>query len=259
MPINPEEILGLAQTVVGGVQAIAGAGRSQRLRQQRRAYQTPEEINQILQLTENLSQQGYDPATLQYLTDQTDRSYNKALGVAERLGADPNVLAGLFDQKVNDVMRIGAENHERNMANIGKYLGALDTVAANKAAEQKSQQDIIKDELQAAGANQQAGFQNIIGGINTGLAGYNYEGIKKLFTTNQTIPQLPGFSTPAYSSILPDITLPTATSPTGTLPANAATAAAGVYGGANAAGDAFLNAILNAKRGMGYAAAGLFP
>jgi hypothetical protein len=49
----------------------------------------------------------------------------------------------------------------------------LDMVAQNKAAEQGSQQNIVKDQLQAAAADGAAANATINGGINTVLAGYS--------------------------------------------------------------------------------------
>ena len=63
-------------------------------------------------------------------------------------------------------MKIGAENHALNMENFGRYLSAVDVVAQNKAAEQKSKQDMIKDDLQSANAEKQAGIQNITNAAN---------------------------------------------------------------------------------------------
>lgn len=159
--VNP---LGLAlaggQAALGVIQTISANAKINRLLGQRRAYQTPEEIYKILQATQQ-AMGGYDSTTLNFLTNQTDRAFDQATGAAVRLGGNPNDLSALFDRKIQSVMKIGADNHAINMEQFGKYLSALDTVAANKAAEQKSQQDIIKDKIQAASADKAAGIQNI--------------------------------------------------------------------------------------------------
>lgn len=183
LPVDPVSgALAAGQTVLGAIQAISGSNRAKNLLQQRRAYQTPEELFKALNLTSNLASQGYDPFTLSYLTNQTDQAFNSTLGASVRLGANPNDLSQLFNQKVNQVMKIGADNHALNMENVGKYLGALDQVASSKAAEQKSQQDIIKDELQAANEEKQSGLQNIFGGANTALSSYTNQKAMNLFT-----------------------------------------------------------------------------
>lgn len=163
-------VIGGAQAVLGGIQTISGNAAKKKALAQRKPYQTPQEITDILNLTESNAQQGYDPNTLAYLTNQTDRAFSGALGTAELLGANPNDLSGIFDQKIQGLMKIGAENHQSNMENLSKYLGALDSVASNKAAEQKSKQDIVKDYLQAAGQEVQTGTANISGGINTAFS-----------------------------------------------------------------------------------------
>lgn len=202
--MDPELLLALAQGVLGGVQTITGGAKAKRLLAQRKAYVTPEEYNKQLQLTESMAGGGYDPFTLNYLTNQTDRAYNKSVGVAERLGANPNDLAGLFDSKVNDIMKIGAENHALNMNNVGKYLTALDTIGQNKAAEWKSQQDLIKDQQQAASAQQQAGLQNIIGGVDTGIAIDSANKLKKLYTVPQTVTTATGSTSNSPYTIKPN-------------------------------------------------------
>lgn len=179
-------ILGAAQTGLGIIQDINAQKDIKNLKKQRKAYQTPEEIFKVLQATENRAQQGFDAQTLDYLTNQTDRAFDSVLGTATRLGADPNDLSAAFDQKMQGIMKIGAQNQALNMETFNRYLGAMDTVAANKAAEQKSQQDLIRDDLQAASGNKAAGLQNIAGGINTYIAGQASADMKQLFKDNKT-------------------------------------------------------------------------
>lgn len=246
VPVDPvSAALTAGQAILGTTQAIIGSERSKRLLQQRRAYQTPEEYYKILQQTMSTAGQGYDPFTLSYLTGKTDQAFSSTLGTAERLGANPNDLSGIFDAKVNSIMKIGAENHALNMENIGKYINALDLIGQNKAAEQKSQQDLIKDQQQAAAADKQAGLQNIFGAANTFLAGYATDKANQLFAPkNGTVTQPGG---PSYSAVSAtgDINVPTAANPSG-----AVTSTAGVNAGAQSAAQAAANAIAGA-RGIG--------
>lgn len=154
------------QSVLGIIQMISGDARMKKLSQRRTAYQTPDEIFDILQATQNRAQQGYDPVTLNYLTNQADRTFDQASGAMLRLGGDPNELSALLDQTMQARMKIGAENHALNMENFSKYLSAVNTVAENKAAEWKSREDIIKDQMQSAGADKQAGLQNVVSAAN---------------------------------------------------------------------------------------------
>lgn len=177
--------VGGLQTILGTVQTIVGSERAKRLQQMLRPYETPDEVFQILNATKNLASQGYDPATLAYLTNQTDNAFASSAGLAKRLGADANTLSNLFNDKIQATMRIGAENHALNMENFSKYLSALSTVSENKAAEQKSKNDIIKDKIQAAVADKQAGLQNISGGFNTALSTISASKSNKLFTAGK--------------------------------------------------------------------------
>lgn len=159
-----------AQAASGIIQMISGDAKMKRALAERKAYVTPDEYFKIFQATQSNAQQGFDPTTLNYLTNQTDRAFDQATGAATRLGANPNDLSALFDQKLQTMMKIGAENHQLNMENFSKYLGALDVLGQNKAAEWKSQQDIVKDKIQAAAAEKQAGLQNVGSAANAAIS-----------------------------------------------------------------------------------------
>lgn len=173
--------LGVLQTGIGIFQGNAAKKRADDIRKRRVAYQTPEEIYKMMQMTQNRVQNGFDPATLNYLTNQTDRAFSSALGSATRLGADPNDLSAIFDQKMQSIMKVGAENAARNFENFKMYYGAMETLAANKAAEQKSKDDLLKDDLQSAAAERQDAAKNVQSGINFGVSALSYEMSKKLY------------------------------------------------------------------------------
>lgn len=151
--------LGIAQTVMGSIQ-------QKKWLKQLKAFQTPDEVGKALNLTQSMAQNGYDAFTLNYLNSGVDRAAESSLGAATRLGADPNQLSDILDQRMQGLYKIGAENHNLNMANVNKYLGALEVVAKNKEAEWASQQDIVKQNLQAAAAKLKDGMGNIGGAAN---------------------------------------------------------------------------------------------
>lgn len=158
--------LAAGQSALGLIQTINASNKLKKLSARRTSYKTPEEYYQLLQATQSLAQQGFDPVTLNYLTNQTDRAFSSSIDAATRLGADPNQLSAIFDQKMQGIMKIGAENHQLNMENFSRYLGAKDVIGQNKVAEFNSQQDILKDQMQALGVEKQAGIQNIGSGAN---------------------------------------------------------------------------------------------
>ncbi len=174
--------LGVAQAGFGIVQSISANSKIKKALARRTAYTTPSEYFDILQATQSMASQGYDPFTLNYLTNQTDRAFDSSLSAATRLGADPNVLSNLFDQKLQATMKIGAENHALNMENFSKYLNAKDVIGTNAAAEWKSKQDMIKDELQSLGAEKQAGLQNLGSGLNATISTAASNDTAKLYT-----------------------------------------------------------------------------
>lgn len=192
--------LAAAQTALGLVQSISGDAKMKKLLGRRRAYVTPDEIYDILNATASRAATGYDPQTLDYLTNQTEGAFSSSIDAATRLGGDPNDLSAIFDQKIQATMKIGAENQLLNMKNFERFLQAESLVADNRAAEQKSQQDIIKDQIQAAALNKQAGLQNIGSGLNAGLSVASSYGTANLYSDmakgNQ--PQYTSNATPDY-------------------------------------------------------------
>lgn len=170
-----------AQTAIGLIQTISANAKIKKLMGQRVGYKTPKEIFKLLNASKSLASQGFDPATLSYMNSQVDRDMGATLGVATRLGANPNQLSAIFDQAIQARMKIGAANHAKNLENFGKYMGALEVVAANDAAEQKSRDDMIKDQIQAAAGNKNQGAQNIGNAFNSFLSAYASGKIGQLY------------------------------------------------------------------------------
>lgn len=167
-------ILAAGQAILGAVQkgkankaAKAAQDRQDSLLAQRKTYKTPSEIYQALQAVTNRAQSGYDAETLNYLTSQTDRAFSSNLATQQYLGGDPNSFAASFDQQLNQIMKIGAENHAVNMQNFNNYINALDVVGKSKDAEWQSSENLIKDQLQSAQAQRANAVQDSANATNT--------------------------------------------------------------------------------------------
>lgn len=156
--------LGAAQTIAGLIGGIGANNKIKDVIAQRKAYQTPEEIFQILNATQSAAQG--DSATRDFQTGQIDRAFSGAIGTAELLGGDPNSLSALFDARVNNLLKVGEQFHASNMESFGNYLKALNTVADNKAAEQISQDNLLKDQIQALAQQKQDATKNVGSGVN---------------------------------------------------------------------------------------------
>lgn len=175
-----------AAIIVGGVTLGVGVYQKSRANKKaktalskREAYQTPDEIFQILNAVESNAQG--DTQTRDFQTQQIDKTFSNQLGIAELLGADPNDLSSLFNQKMQGILAVGQATHQSKMQEFGKYIGALEMVASNKAGEWKSRQDFVKDDLQAAAAEGAAANQTINSGINMALSGYSASQSNKLY------------------------------------------------------------------------------
>ena len=168
----------LATAALGLVEAGVGLiGKGKRTREinaliaKREAFKTPDEILKIKEATEFNAARGLGSETLDYLTNQNERAFSSAVGSANLLGGDPNASAAIFDQNFQGLMKIGSANHAANLANFTQYLGALNTVAENKAAEQVSKDNLLKDQIQAKTAAAADKNKMVSNGLNTAIAG----------------------------------------------------------------------------------------
>jgi hypothetical protein len=173
--------LGAVKTGIGIVEKIASKSKLKKLRRKRKAFETEDEVYDIRNATQSMASSGYDPATLNYLTNQIDRGFSSSVGAATRMGGDPNSLASLFDQKIQSIMKVGAENAALNMQNFSRYLSALDLVSKNKEAEWASEQGFIKDDMQAAAVDVSNAQKEINAGINLGLGSLSSMEAEKLY------------------------------------------------------------------------------
>ena len=169
--------VGAVQAGIGVVQTISGLigkGKARRkidrLMAQRKAYQTPEEVYQILQATQQNAQTGLGAETLKYLTTNADKSFSTSVGTAALMGGDVNDLAALFEQRSMENLKIAGQDTAVRMANFSKFLSSLSTVAENKAAEQISRDNLLKDRIQAASAQGADATKNLQGGLNSILS-----------------------------------------------------------------------------------------
>lgn len=178
--------LGVIQTLVG----LFGRGRRkrqiQRLQSQRKAFETPEEVFQALNAAEFNAQTGLGAETLAYLTGGIDRTFASTVGAATRLGGDPNVLSRAFEQYALQGQRIGSLDQSARMANFGQYLTALNTVAQNRAAEQVSRDNLLKDQIQALSAQGADDTKNIQSGLNATLSGLSTIASANLYNPTET-------------------------------------------------------------------------
>ena len=156
------------QTGLGVAQAIGGAAKIKKLQAQRKAYEIPEGIQKILNAS-YANAQG-DTTTQNYQTNLIEQQGAAAIGGATRLGGDPNTLSAIFGQQIGAIGQAAQTTHASKMQAFSQVLAAENLMAENEAARQKSEQDIIKDQIQSQAAIMQSGLQNIAGGVNTAIA-----------------------------------------------------------------------------------------
>jgi hypothetical protein len=173
--------LSAVKGIQGAAQVIGGNRRLKRLFNQRSVYSTPDEVYDSLNLATNNAQTGFGAETMNYLTTQSDRDLTSSLGAATRLGADPNAIANIFDNQMQNVLKIGAENETMRLSKLGQVYQGLQGVIQGKDAEYASKQNLIKDQMAAEAQKVQAGQQNIESGINGAIGALSYDAQSKLF------------------------------------------------------------------------------
>lgn len=209
-----------AAIVVGVVGIGVGAYQKGRANKQtkdalknRKAYTTPDEYYKILNALENRSQG--DTATRDYQTQQIDNSFAQQLGVAELLGADPNDLSAMFNQKMQGILQVGQQFHASNMEAFGKYLGGLDMIGQSKVAEWGFEDNRTKDLLAALNQQKKDANTTINSGVNYALSGVSSLASNNLYNDN-------GYELPPPTSLNNSgqvvTTTPAATRTTGTTP-----------------------------------------
>lgn len=181
---------GIYQGFKGASDAKKAQGQSDALFAQRKAYKTPSEVFDVFNQAQNNAQSGYDPTTLGYLTSQTNNATNAALDTSKLLGGDPNSFANLIDQNFQQIFKVGSENNLLKMKKFDQLLNATNLIIGNKDAEFASQDNLLKDQLQAAAQRTQVGRQNEQSGINLALNGFSSLASNSLFKTpnNSTNP-----------------------------------------------------------------------
>lgn len=172
---------GLIQTAIGAIGQGKANKQLKKLFKQRKAYETPSEVMDILNSTQYRAQSGFDSSTLDYLTNQNERGLASQTGAALRLGADPNTISGLDDKYLQNLMRIGSEDATLQLQNFDKFLNAKSLVAENKTAEWQSREDILKDQMQAVAGKAAAGAQNVNSGLNLATQGISNYGTSQLY------------------------------------------------------------------------------
>mgnify|MGYP001096089888 CR=1 FL=1 len=195
-----------AQIVLGAYQAAVSYTdkKDAQLKQDRLAnirnnttYQTPIELYKQSNAYENMAQSGFAPEELTYLTTQSNQALQNSLYTSEVLGGDPNDLSFLYNQHMNDIMRIEGADHAQRMENFSKYINSLGTIADSKTAEWVSKDNILKDQLQAAQAGRTEAAKSEQSGINAALAGLSAVYSDSLYKDEQSQNELKPF-TSAY-------------------------------------------------------------
>lgn len=191
MPDPVSTAVSAVNLLAGGVQSLIGGGQVKRanedlsrLFKQRKKFQTPNEVFEILQMQENNAQTGFGAETLDYLTTGADRGMAAGLDTAKMLGADPNALGGILDGYFQDIFKIGGENELAKMKKFDGLINATQLLADNKAAEQISADNLIKDQMAAKAQQVAAGTQNIQSGLNLGLNALSTFATQNLYNTN---------------------------------------------------------------------------
>lgn len=171
------------QGLIGDGQIKEGNQELKRLFSKREAFQTPQQILDIVNMAQFNASQGYSDETINYITGQAGAGLSSTLGAATKLGADPNNIAALIDGFYQNIFKVGAESELVKMKKFDSLTNALNLLAENKAAEWQSQDNLIKDQMQAAATKVAGGQQNLQSGVNTALSSLSALATNGLYNT----------------------------------------------------------------------------
>lgn len=177
--------IGLAQTLINAGKEKRANKELKRLFSQRKSFETPSEIFDILNLSQFNAAQGFSDQTTSYLTGEAGAGLAGSLGTATRLGADPNALSGTIDQYYKDIFKIGAESDLVKMKKFDSFTNALGLVAQNKEAEWQSEENLIKDQMAAVASRVQAANTGQQSGLNLALGSLAALASNNLYKTKQ--------------------------------------------------------------------------
>lgn len=173
------------QAAWGVIETIKAAKDEKKYAKMRTAYKMPAEFGKILNATMN-QQGGYNPVTLNYLTNQTDQAFDQSTGALLRLGGNPNQLSASFNQKVDEIMKIGASNQEIAMRQTDKLLSAYQLIISGKDAEWQDKENKVKDLQRAAAERKKEGIQNIFNAANSFMSTQASKATGDLYTDQAT-------------------------------------------------------------------------
>lgn len=180
-------ILAALPAAIGLYQAIAGNKRAKDAQSKIQPYQTPSENREALQFSQYLSQGGFSPQAMDYLTSNIERAESSSLNAINRAGGTANDINNVLDTTLQAYMNLGAQDSVRQFQNFDRYLNTLGVIAQNKDAEWADQRNLLKDEMQQAAQMKAQGIQNIGNGINAGIQAYSNNQQMNLYNQDQAL------------------------------------------------------------------------
>ena len=185
--------LGLAKSVIGGIQSIRGNRQMKNLLKNRPQYSIPEAYMKALGIYQNLAAQ--EMPGKQYYEQRIGETTARAMTGAERGAISSNVLQGSVEssqdkelQALQDLAKMNAEykvGAMQNLAGAQNVMGGLQQEAWNYNVN-----DPYQMKLNMANEQRQAGAQNLFAGLGEiGSSVINLVGTKYYTDVMQEIQQ----------------------------------------------------------------------
>lgn len=159
-------VAGLVTTAINAISAGATRRRQMKLLNQRKAFKTPSEIYDILRASQYNASNGISQSTLDFLSNKLGERTASSIEAIRSMGGDKNLISSIFQSGAQESEGIAQMDIAESYKKYNTYLDALKDMAANKAAVQKSKDDLIKDKLQAERLNLTNENKAISGGLN---------------------------------------------------------------------------------------------
>lgn len=122
----------------------------------------------LLGLYQQQAEYGYDPSTMQFLTEENQNALTGTLQAMLMAGASPNDVAGAYAGYANQAQKVAADSSDRRWQKIAALTSATDRLFQSEQQEFLYNEDApYKDKAQAAAARQNMGQQQFWGGLSS--------------------------------------------------------------------------------------------
>lgn len=171
----------IAGTIAGGIRAIGAGGQLRRdkaelARLSPAFYEVQDEYYGNVNQAAELAHGGFTAASKDFYSDMAGRGLGTSISAVLSAGGTPNDISRIFDSYNTSIRKIGAEDAERQIANIKYFQNTAKDLAGQKTTqwainEYQPYQNKLKELTQRIAADKQNIWSGITSAIGSAEAG----------------------------------------------------------------------------------------